>query len=233
MFEKLAQTLQNLRDSQIPFDSAQFNDPVAEQTDWRPCRGGGNNFRTFKLVQVNPNRVEFKTTVGAVIFSLIFALPGIGMLVFLVPNLDWSSIHGGNMIPLLLGLVFTSLGSYMFYIQMMPIVFDKQEGLFWKKRRPQAGIGPDETSRNYARLESIHALQIIAEYIQSKNQSYYSYELNLVLKDGHRINVVDHGKRKKLLEDAEVLAGFLGVPVWNTTTSGLPTNVFSVTSNHQ
>jgi hypothetical protein len=41
-----------------------------------------------------------------------------------------------------------------------------------------------------------------------------SYELNLVLKDGRRINVVDHGGADKIRTDAATLADFLGVPVW-------------------
>jgi hypothetical protein len=216
MFEKLAQMLQNLKNSQNVFDPAQFGDPIATQTDWRPARGGGSNFRTYKLVKVNPYRVEFKTTIGAILFSLIFALPGIGLLIFLIPNVDWSSIASGIIIALLLGLIFASLGGYMFYSQMLPIVFDKQEGFFWKERKPQAEILTNEATAKYVRLELVHALQIVAEYISGKN-SFYSYELNLVLKNGNRINVVDHGKRNNLAEDAGVLAEFLGIPVWDAT----------------
>lgn len=94
----------------------------------------------------------------------------------------------------------------MFYKQMRPIVFDKREGLFWKGCKPQVMMPVDEVTTRYVRLESIHALQIIAEYISGKNGGYYSFELNLVLQDGNRINIVDHGRRGKLAEDAGVLA---------------------------
>jgi hypothetical protein len=36
-----------------------------------------------------------------------------------------------------------------------------------------------------------------------------------VLEDSRRINLVDHGNRKKLIADAQTLAEFLGVPLWN------------------
>jgi hypothetical protein len=231
MFEKLAQMMQDLQNCQKVFDPAQFGDPIATQTGWGPARGGGSSLRTYKLVKVNPYRVEFKTTTGAIIFSLIFALPGLGLLILLIPNVDWSSIDMGIMIGLFLGLTFASLGGYMFYRQMLPIVFDKHEGFFWKDRKPEAGMLTQEATAKYARLELVHALQIVAEYISSKNGGYYSYELNLVLKNGNRINLVDHGKRNKLAEDAGVLAEFLGVPVWDATISRLPTNAFSVTGN--
>ncbi len=37
------------------------------------------------------------------------------------------------------------------------------------------------------------------------------YELNLILKDGSRLNVVDHGNRDALQGDARTLAEFLDV----------------------
>jgi hypothetical protein len=228
MFEKFTQMLQNLQNNQNVFDPAQFGDPIAVQTSWRPAKGGGSNFRNYKLVQVNPYRVKFRTTIGAIIFSLIFALPGIALLIFLIPSVNWSSIDTGIIVALLLGLIFASIGGYLFYSQMRPIVFDKQAGFLWKGRKPQ--MLTNEATDKYVRLELVHALQIVAEYISGKN-SYYSFELNLVLKNGNRINVVDHGNRNKLVEDAGALAEFLGVPVWDGTIGKPQTNAFSVTDN--
>ena len=47
--------------------------------------------------------------------------------------------------------------------------------------------------------------------------SYYSYELNLVLEDGSRVNVVDQGNLKRLRSDAQTLSRFLDKPVWDAT----------------
>ncbi len=41
--------------------------------------------------------------------------------------------------------------------------------------------------------------------------------VGLVLKNGKRLNVVDHGKRSLLVRDARKLASFLNVPVWDAT----------------
>ena len=38
----------------------------------------------------------------------------------------------------------------------------------------------------------------IRERCTSRNSSYYSYELNLVLDDGSRLNGVDHGNLERL-----------------------------------
>ena len=40
-------------------------------------------------------------------------------------------------------------------------------------------------------------------------------EIGNALQDASRLNVIDHGNRKKLLEDAEQLASYLGVPIWD------------------
>ena len=66
-------------------------------------------------------------------------------------------------------------------------------------------------------LEEIHALQLVSELCHTKNRSYYSYELNLVLRDGQRINAVDHGRHERIRTDAQRLSDFLGKPVWDAT----------------
>jgi Fe2+ transport system protein B len=43
----------------------------------------------------------------------------------------------------------------------------------------------------------------------------YIYELNLVLKDGKRLNVMDHSRRAHIRSDAQRLGQFLKVPIWD------------------
>lgn len=199
------------------FDPSHLNDPIAIQTDWTPARSGGASFRTHGLVRVNANRMEFRASLGAKIFYLAFLFAGIGLLVFLPKFAESSggiSFDMSTIVPLLVGLIFVIIGSCLYYFGVAPIVFDRQKGFFWKGRR-----GPEKTpgrkdSKKFAELENIHALQLISEFIKSDKNSYTSYELNIVLKDGRRINVVDHGRKEKLREDAETLGAFLEKPIW-------------------
>ena len=39
--------------------------------------------------------------------------------------------------------------------------------------------------------------------------------MNLVLRDGNRINVADYTREGSMRADAEKLSAFLGVPVWD------------------
>jgi hypothetical protein len=59
----------------------------------------------------------------------------------------------------------------------------------------------------------------LCEYVTGNKSSYYSYELNLVLDDGRRINVIDHGNLDRLRSDAQPLSRFLDKPVWDAAGS--------------
>ncbi|WP_250656959.1 hypothetical protein [Alkalimarinus coralli] len=81
-------------------------------------------------------------------------------------------------------------------------------------------LGGDLSKQKDAvRLADIQALQLLSERCTSSGngsrRSYYSYELNLILNDGKRINVMDHGNKAALVEDAKVISIFLDVPVWD------------------
>ncbi len=220
MFEKLKQKLSMLTRTPAPFDPSRFGDPLASQIEWTPARRGGANFRTHKLKTAGPGRVEFRASAGAILFSLLFFVLGSGVSFGLAGSwlMGADSFEPGLLVPLFLGLIFMSVGGYYFFSVTTPIVFEKGRGVFWKGRK-----GPDEAidagNRGaFGRIDNIHALQLIAEYISGKN-SYYSYELNLVLRDGKRINLIDHGNLAKIREDAKTLSLFLGKPLWDATIS--------------
>ena len=89
------------------------------------------------------------------------------------------------------------------------------------RRRILRGKSPDFRSHGGRKpaesveLTRVKALQIISELCRGDKSSYHSYELNLILDNASRINVVDHGSLSKLREDANRLAQFLGVPIWD------------------
>lgn len=219
MIEKLTQELQRLADGRIKVDPARFGDPIAVQTGWTPAR----NDAAFgdKLVKVSAERWEYRASLVATLSASVFFLAGLGVLVgFTVYKLS----HGGlsadknTAMPILIGLVFSLAGGFLLYNGTAPVVFDKRKGLFWKGR-----VAPDEadatkTVKFFAKLEDVHALQLITEVCRGpKSGTRYRYELNLVLKDAKRINVFVRGKRDKLRGEANALSAFLGKPVWDAT----------------
>ena len=218
MLKKLVESLKNLGTRGPALDPARFNDPIAMQTEWRPLRSGGSNFKTHKLVEVNYHRLEFKATVFARIFCMIFLLVGLAIFFFFgLKTTDWQefSIQIEDIFPLIFGLIFAIVGGVLLYFSTKPIVFDKTYGYYWKGRKEPSQTYDQGVKKASAPLSDIHALQIISERVSSSKSTYYSYELNLILHDGSRLNVIDHGKLLSIREDAQKLASFLGVPVWD------------------
>ncbi|MFO7846253.1 MAG: hypothetical protein R6V27_06820 [Balneolaceae bacterium] len=216
--------LKNLKDTvtntmnQAAFDPSRFDDPLAMSIQWTPIKGGGSSFRTHKFYEDGANQVGFKATLGAKLFSGLFMVVGIAVAV----GISWGQIQDGVPInsfellfPVLFGIIFFGSGYFMFRSLGKPIVFDKMAGYYWKGWKKPDRYKGDQKVEGSIRLDDIHALQIVSEYIRGDKKNYYSYELNLVLKSGDRFNVVDHGSRNRLIEDSNKLSSFLGVPVWN------------------
>ena len=196
-------------------DPSRFDDPVAMKTAWTPAKGGGANFKTHVLVETGPQRLEFRASAGARLFYGVFLLAGLAVMASVLARpsrgLDLYA-------PLGFGFLFAVLGGVLLYYGARPAVFDLRKGLYWKGRRgPERGFRIRSLPEGAVELREVHALQLIAEWIPGDSDSspYHSYELNLVLTDGRRINVVDHGNREVLLKDAETLSRLLGKPVWN------------------
>ena len=219
MFKGLALKLKGLRVESVPFDPAALGDDLAARTEWGPAKGGGASFRTHQLVEVDPTRIEFRATRGAVVFYSIFLGIGLAVMVgFTVAALAVDSRGDFPLIvPILFGSIFAAVGGGLLYFGTAPIVFDKRRGEYWKGRVAPYEAGRQGALEHHTDLDRIHALQIISEHCRSKNSSYYSYELNLVLDDATRMNVIDHGSLEQMRRDAERLAVLLGKPVWDAT----------------
>lgn len=230
MLKKAAEIAQGLCDRSTKVDHSRFNDPLASRTEWTPLKGGGANFKTHNLQTVSPDKIIYKASIGAILFYLTFVLCGLAVLIFITPiGIANFTEHGFEMlIPSGVGLIFTVVGFLIYQSGTKPIVFDKQKGFFWKGKTSPDQVLRKEKLKDWAKLDDVYALQILRESIGSGGSTSYrsnrnrsmssrniSYELNLVLKDASRVNVVDHGNVKRIREDAETLSRFLGVPVWD------------------
>jgi len=203
-------------------DLSRFGDPLAAKTEWRPASGGGTNFCTHRLAQTGPARMEFRPTTAARLFYFLFIVVGIALTIFGIGlGLHWFSgfkSKQGPWLPLMptgFGVVFGGVGILLYRTGTRPIVFDKNIGFFWKGRTAPNEVFDWRTIKTAVDLNRVHALQILSEYCRGDKSWYMSYELNLVLDDGSRVNVVDHGNIEKLRADAGSLAAFLEVPVWD------------------
>ncbi len=219
MFEKLKAKLEELQaQAEKQFDSSQFNDPVALKTKWQPLKPGGANFKTNALVKVSPSVYRYQLSTGGKLFIGLFGTIGIVAFLFGLNMTIQSDISTG-FFPMLFGSIFT-LVAYITYRSMgTPKVFDSSLGFFWIGHKQPGFSGDQKTDSNHLiYFSEIKALQILSERVRSKNGSYYSYEINLVMKDASRFNVVDHGSYTQIRVDAELLSEMMAIPIWDVST---------------
>lgn len=220
MFKKLKEALKNMSQPRPSFDPASLDDPLAMETAWTPLKKGGTNFRTRKLVFAAPHRIEFRPSVGAYLFGGIFFGIGLGLVIGFPTAIFLEAIEfdWGLLIPMFVGATFTVIGAVMLYVFTRPVVLDAQLGYFWRNaEEPEGFVIRDEEDEKYVAIPRIRAIQIIREYCSGNKSSYYSFEINLVLDDGRRVNVIDHGNHQAVRQDADTLAQLLEVPVWDAS----------------
>lgn len=201
--------------STYPVPEALKEDTFASLVSWNPLLPGGANFTTHKLEYVSEDQVAFTSTIGARLFTLAFA--GVGSLVFLIGLVLLTS--AANFFPAIMmisfGGLFAAVGIWMFFRFDEAIMFDKDRGLYWKANRPPRLEQKTVKRSNCCLLESIAGIQLLAEKVRSGSSTFYSYELNLVLEDSSRIQVIDHSNLDQIRMDAATLGTFLEVPVWD------------------
>lgn len=76
-------------------------------------------------------------------------------------------------------------------------------------------IGKYATSKCVIDFKEIYAVQIIRNKCYYRNNSYYSYEVNMILNTGERYNIMNYGNLKKIKEDAQKIVDLLGVKLWD------------------
>ncbi len=190
---------------------------LAIEVDWTPLSGGGSNFKSSGLHEISDYRIVIKSSSGMKLFAGFFIamglfIPGVmGYMDYRDQGLEWSLLF-----PLFACLAFVAIGIAMMFFPR-PRYLDKRLGWFWAGTKNPQGEQSLRKLIDASPLDDLVALQIIAEHISGKNGSYTSWELNIIDKDAARYNLLDHGDKSSLLQDAETIATFLSIPIWNNT----------------
>lgn len=88
--------------------------------------------------------------------------------------------------------------------------FDKFEGLHWKKAEIPFYQLFRPNEQFPVKLTDIRAVQLLKK---QKVRGKHTYEVNLVLINNERINIMAHQEMMRITNDAENLADFLNVPL--------------------
>lgn len=186
--------------TQVPNPDA-FDDPFAKEIDWYPIARNRANFKTHSLIQVKSMIYRFQATTKLKLMSCIPILIGIVPIFMAYKNFKGTNELGD--IVFLIG--FSSIMAFTAFFLMR-----RSKQVYTFNGRLQRVTNNDK----HLPFSQIYAIQLLKKYISGKN-SYDCFELNLVLKNKERINIIAHADADAIRSDANKIAGFLNIPLWD------------------
>jgi hypothetical protein len=199
----------------ILFDGldAKCADPKALSLSYEPLSDGYSAFITHK-VEVESNKAFLKKKSFYFVFCLFPLLIGL-IAFFMIPYLFVSGKFFYGFLTLFFCPLLCMAGAGLL-MDNRAIFFNQKSGKYYRKALYVHRIGMRENLEG--NISDIIALQLIEKCVSSESGGYNkSYELNLVVNDGKRVNIIDHSNYAEMLFSAKKLAVFLGVPIWKYT----------------
>jgi hypothetical protein len=178
-----------------------FNDERALGTSWEPLVRGGANFRTNRIVRVGERQLEIRKSFGAYVFGGLFVVVGAVPIVYGVTTV-MHGMTGFGLLTIAFGAVFSAVGLSTAWPTTLRI--DGARRCVQLKNEELA-------------FGAISGLQILEEVVKGNKDRYTSFELNVVMRDGSRRNLMDHGDLSGLRADAATIRECLGCPLWDAT----------------
>lgn len=189
--------------------------------NWQPLVDGGANFKTKALNTQNPGQWRYdNTSLNKLFAGFLIWFGAFGAFICLITIIFFFMA----VVPL----AFMVIGIIWRRRMKQAIVFDFEAQAFWKGPKKFHPVnGNYDKVADFVKFEDIYAIQILAEVVKSVKSSgshnhrnssfgsdyYDSYEMNLILKDSSRVNVVDHANLNAIKREAYMIAGSLKIPV--------------------
>lgn len=181
--------------------------PQQEAWSREPLKASpGGNFTTHRLTAPAPELRIFRATRQFQGFLAGIALIPLLIGAFMAPANPWVLLAP---LPFILG------AAYGFFSIGKPVVFDRASSVWYKGRKPPQGAPA---------LEDIAGLQLLQKWMAASGTPeeggggiYPSFQLNALLRDGRRENIVTGGHKTEIINDGRALAAFLGVSLEDHT----------------
>lgn len=192
-------------------------DPVAMRVAWTLLAAHGDPAGN-ELVETPTTLIARRSAGSTAVHLVPVAVLGIAMVgggLYALVNGEWlaSAIALG-----LAGVL--ARGVSRFLARDIGLTLDLAAGVYHRGPawRPQALPAGEQGA-----LSSIHAVQVLAAEVTTVDQETRSstpstqFEVNLVLEDGTRLGVLDHGRGDRVMQAARRLSERLDVPLWAAT----------------
>lgn len=178
-------------------------DPVPDDLTWTPLRSGGAVFCTHRRQH---DEVRFELVPSSSARTLIATSSLIGFAVLIGGAIIWQqqADMGALIVGVSMFVVAQILALLLHRLLDHRHVFDRASGRYSWTRPPAGSLA----------LAELRGLQITSKVVHGPESDYDCEELNVVLTNGKRVNVLDHGDSETLHADAHALARWLGKPLW-------------------
>lgn len=208
-------------------DPNRFNDEFAKNIEWTPITKVGSQFCTRRMAKLGNHIVAFLPSLSFLLFSALFIGVG-GYLIRRFANIHTplsyyfthsiqairidfhqmvNALNSDRWIEVPFASIFFLIGLIALVFALKPIYFDLRDNYFMKGF---SFWGVERVS-----LYDIYAIQMISN--PDSADDYTNYELNLVLKNKDRINVVCHSRDNIIRKQAQKLSRILSIPFWDMT----------------
>lgn len=168
----------------------------AKQGEFQPNRSGGFSFTTHKLEESFNGDLVYKATplfIGTQIALIL------GLLIFTYFQTDSLGFDISE---------FTSAPLFIQIIALIVIDFVLFMTVFFVKAIQPTIINNAQIKVGFESIPifKVQKLVLIPERVQTKHSFYYSYELNILLRDQSMVTLVDHANKDQIREDAGKIA---------------------------
>ena len=218
--------------------SQRFNDPIADQTQWHSIARvtEENAFLSHFIKKDKKGTIYIKKCILSFFFPLLIIAMGVvlmGLLLYaFVKTINdlifglidlttlFNQIYSSGseiLVPpifLILSVVFVFVGIHSFRSHLVPVVFSVSKGYFYKGHLEEHEHPREKESISWCLLEEIVALQLLSTERHGEDMADL-FEINIIQKNGTRINVEHNCNLKNLRKCACTLAQLLNVPLWD------------------
>ncbi|MDD5213897.1 MAG: hypothetical protein PHG82_05715, partial [Candidatus Gracilibacteria bacterium] len=201
-----------------------IDDEIVKKSSFIPIKRGGTNIKSHDLIIDNNGNYLFKVKgFFPIVFLAMFSIPLIATIITLLKDLSVGGLNidfGSYIGQIIFSLLFLTPALILFYFLYRSYIFDFQNGYFYDTRLGKKLfelLNNEKYKTKIIPIKEIHSLQIVSERVHGKNTSYTSYELNIILKDSSRVNIIDHGNLEEIRKNASELSAKLGVKVYDLT----------------
>ncbi len=173
-----------------------------DEISWVPTTKDSASFNTMSLAR-EENRISLEPNAGSALFGFFFIMMGVvGTFAFL------GLIEIESSGPMIVFPLFIVVGFYIILRDLnSKMVFDKTTGKVVKVSFYKS------VELELCKLIDISFVQLLEKEVEGTESYYDSYEVNLALDSGRRLNIWVSGKLPEVKKDAMFLAEFLEVPL--------------------